>query len=434
MSHHGWGGGDTTLLITVIVLLVCSGFFALAETALVRMTRTRAEALKEERKRGATTLAKLVQSPDNFLNPLLLLILVCQLVSATLVGVLAERLFGTSGLIISTVFEVVVIFVLFEAIPKNFAVVHPNRSALISAPVVSALLRFWPIKWVSTVLLSAARLALRPFGGGESDSVVTEREILAVTSVAQADQQIQPEEARFISKVLELDDTVAREVMTPRTDMIDVSATTTVAEALVTAITSGRSRLPVLGADVDDILGYVTLRHLADRFREGHDDELLRDTGLKEPAFVPETKKIRALLAELKAGRQHLAIVVDEYGGTAGIVTLEDILEEVVGQILDEDDKEEALDPAAPGEGPHDGQPKWPKLLSGRLNIDDANEQYNLDLPEGEWDTVGGLVLNQAGGVPDEGDAFEIGPYLVTVRDVDGRRIEAVSVAMKDES
>ena len=427
MTKHAWGSGDTSLLITVIVLLVFSGFFALAETSLVRMTRTRAESLKAEGKRGATTLAALVESPDKFLNPLLLLILVCQLVSATLVGVLAEQLFGTSGLIISTVFEVVVIFVLFEAIPKNFAVAHGNRSALISAPIVSLLLKFWPIKWLSTLLLATAKLALKPFGGGDDTNVVTELEIRAMTKVAAKDKSIDATEARFIHSVLELGDTVAREVMTPRPDMVDVNQKTTVHEALKIAIETGRSRLPVLGEDVDDVRGVVTLRYLAELVDADAGDKLLADVETKDVLFVPETKKLAPLLKELRRGTSHLAIVVDEYGGTSGLVTLEDILEEVVGQIIDEDDDDEAVE-VEPTDDETPKPPVWPKDVSGRLNIDDANNSFGLDLPAGEWDTVAGLVLDTAGGVPDQGSAYVIDRYLITVTEVDGRRINMVSI------
>ena len=151
-----WTSSDYYLVAAVVVLLVASGFFALAETALVRITRTRAQSLKDDGHRGASALVRLVESPDRFLNPLLLLILICQLVSATLVGVLAGHLLGTAGLIVATVFEVVVIFVVFDAIPKNYAVHYVDRSALLAAPIVERILKFWPIKWTSSLLLSIA--------------------------------------------------------------------------------------------------------------------------------------------------------------------------------------------------------------------------------------------------------------------------------------
>jgi CBS domain containing-hemolysin-like protein len=416
-----WTSTETWLLVTVVVLLVASGFFAMAETALVRTSRQRAKALREEGHRSAAAVGRLVESPDKFLNPLLLLVLVCQLVSATLVGVLAGRVFGTAGLVAATVFEVVVIFVVFEAIPKNYAVHYSDRSAMITAPVVEALLRFWPIKWISTVLLGIARAVLRPLGVSGDAQKVTESEILAMADVAVGDQAIEVAERDFIHSVIEFGDTIVREIMVPRIDMVDVEAAESVGAAFDRAVASGRSRLPVLGESVDDVLGIVNMRYLATLIAEGRGAEPVGSHTLAAH-FVPETKKVAALLSEFRRQKSHLFVVVDEYGGTAGLVSLEDVLEELVGEIADESDVEATSE--APGQLTAAGL----VVLSGRANIDDADEEFGLDLPKGGFDTVGGLVLDLAGGVPSEGDVFETEHYRLTVRRVDGRRIEEVSV------
>ncbi len=426
MIAASWRAGDYWLLLTVVVLLVFSGFFALAETSLVRMTRQRAAALKDEGHRGAGSLVRLTQSPDRFLNPLLLLILVCQLVSATLVGVLAGRLFGTTGVVVATVFEVVVIFVVFEAIPKNYAVHYVDRSALLAGPFVEAMLRIFLIKWLASGLLAVARMVLRPLGVGDNTQRVTESEILAMADVAVGDQAIELEERNFIHSVIEFGDTIVREVMVPRIDMVDVEREDSVQTAFDRAIASGRSRLPVLGESVDDIVGVVNLRYLASLVSEGRGTEPVGQHTL-EAHFVPETKKVSSLIAEFRRHKSHLFIVVDEYGGTAGLITLEDVLEELVGEIADESDPAEAEDPAhATATGTH--------LVSGRTNIDDADEQFGLNLPKGGWDTVGGLVLDLAGGVPHQGDRFETEDYVLTVTRVDGRRIEEVQVESRGPS
>jgi putative hemolysin len=416
-----WETTDTYLLITVLVLLLASGFFALAETSLVRTSRTRAQALQDDGRRGATSLVGLVESPDKFLNPLLLLTLVCQLVSATLVGVLAGRLFGTTGLIIATVFEVVVIFVVFEAIPKNYAVHYADRSALVAAPVISRLLRFWPIKWISWLLLGIAKAVLRPLGVGDAAQKVTESEILAMADVAVGDQAIELEERDFIHSVIEFGDTIVREVMVPRIDMVSVESDEIIQVAFDRAVASGRSRLPVLGDGVDDVLGIVNLRYLATLIAENQGTAPVGEHVL-DAHFVPETKKVSSLISEFRRRKSHLFIVVDEYGGTAGLITLEDVLEELVGEIADESDP---LEVDSPANGRHrDGV----VVVSGRTNIDDADEEFGLTLPKGGWDTVGGLVLDLAGGVPGEGDQFETDRYRLTVQRVDGRRIEEVRV------
>jgi CBS domain containing-hemolysin-like protein len=336
----------------------------------------------------------------------LLLVLICQLVSATMVGVLADRLFGTAGLFIGIVGEVVVIFVFFEAIPKNYAVQHPDNAALLTAPVVSTLLKFWPIKWLSTLLLGVAQGVIRLVGLEGQTQKMTESEVLAMADVAQEDHAIESSERNFIHSVIEFGDTIVREVMVPRIDMVDIPDTATVREALDLAVATGRSRIPVLGEGVDDVVGIVNLRHLAGLFAEGRGSALVRDY-MGEPRFVPETKRVASLLSEVRKGKSHLFIVIDEYGGTAGLVTLED----------DSQNTESGL------------------TLSGRLNIDDANEEFELSLPKDGWDTVGGLVLDLAGGVPDVGDVVSTPNYHLTVLRMDGRRIEEVLVEpVRDDS
>jgi putative hemolysin len=415
-----WSPSDTYLGITVAVLLVRSGFFAVAETSLVRMNKSRARSLRDQGRHGAKALVELSESPEKFLNTILLLVLICQLVSATMVGVLAGRLFGAAGLFIATVGEVVVIFVVFEAIPKNYAVQHPDSAALTAAPVVRRILKFWPIKWISNFLLSIADTVIGWFGPTGRTSRVTESEVLAMADVAHEDEAIESEERNFIHSVIEFGDTIVREVMVPRIDMVDIADSATIREALELSVQSGRSRLPVLGEGVDDVVGIVNLRHLAELVANELGHELLRDH-MGQAHFVPETKRVAALLSEFRRLKSHLFVVVDEYGGTAGLVTLEDVLEELVGEITDESDPVEEED--------DDEQTIERGLeLSGRLNIDDANVEYGLALPKEGWDTIGGLVMDLAGGVPDVGDVYSTKHYRLTVLRLDGRRVEEVLV------
>jgi len=415
-----WSASDTYLIVTVAVLLVLSGFFAVAETSLVRMNKSRARSLRDQGRHGAKALVELSESPEKFLNTILLLVLICQLVSATMVGVLAGRLFGAAGLFIATVGEVLVIFVVFEAIPKNYAVQHPDSAALTAAPVVRRILQFWPIKWVSRFLLAIADTVIGWFGPTGRTSRVTESEVLAMADVAHEDQAIESEERNFIHSVIEFGDTIVREVMVPRTDMVDIVDSATVREALDLSVQSGRSRLPVLGEGIDDVVGIVNLRHLADLVANGSGHEILRDH-MGQAHFVPETKRVAALLTEFRSAKSHLFVVVDEYGGTAGVVTLEDVIEELVGEITDESDPVEEDDDV-------EQTIERGLELSGRLNIDDANVEYGLALPKDGWDTIGGLVMDLAGGVPDVGAVFSTKHYRLTVLRLDGRRVEEVLV------
>jgi putative hemolysin len=415
-----WSTSDTYLALSVLILLTFSGFFALAETSLVRMNKSRARSLRDEGRRGAKALVVLAEDPQKFLNPLLLLVLICQLVSATMVGVLAGHLFGAAGVFVATVGEVVVIFVIFEAIPKNFAVQHPDTSALTTAPVVGAILKFWPIQLISKLLLAIADGVIGLFGASDKSQQMTESDILNMADVAHEDDAIESEERNFIHSVIEFGDTIVREVMVPRIDMVDINDTASVRDALDLAILSGRSRLPVLGeGGVDDVVGIVNLRHLAALVANG-DGAVPVSEHMGEAQFVPETKRVASLLKEIRNAKSHLFVVVDEYGGTAGLVTLEDVLEELVGEITDESDPTIEDETVRSLEGGI--------ALSGRLNIDDANDEYGLDLPKDGWDTIGGLVLDLKGGVPTVGDVLTTDRYRLTVVRMDGRRIEEVFV------
>jgi CBS domain containing-hemolysin-like protein len=420
-----WTSADTGLGVSVVALLVLSGFFAMAETSLVRMNKSRARSLRDQELRGSRALVTLVDSPEKFLNPLLLLVLICQLVSATMVGVLAGRLFGGAGVFVATVAEVVVIFVIFEAIPKNFAVQHPDRAALVTAPVVNSLLAFWPIRWLSGILLAIAGAVIGLFGASSASGKMTEDEVLAMAEIAHEDEAIEKDERNFIRSVIEFGDTIVREVMVPRIDFVDVNHDATVREGLAIAVSSGRSRLPVLGEGIDDVVGIINLRSLAGLLADGYGDDLI-EGHMSPVAFVPETKKVASLLNQIREGQNHLFVVVDEYGGTAGLVTLEDVLEELVGEITDESDIREE-DDATRDDVDH-------LVVSGRLNIDDVNEEFDLVLPKDGWDTVGGYVLDLAGGVPEPGDVFDADPYRLTVVRMDGRRVEEVLIERREVS
>ncbi len=412
--------GDVVLLVVIIVLLCASGFLALAETSLIRTSRVKAHSLVEERRIGSTKLARLVEHPEAFLNPVLLLVLVCQLVAATLVGVLATRWFHSVGIIFATVFEVIVVFVVFEAIPKNYAVRHPDRAALFAAPVVDAVTRFPPVRLLSAMLVGLANLLT----GSKStvQLLVTESELLAMADVAHAEDVIEPTEREFIHSVIEFGDTVVREVMVPRPDMVTVSSDETVTEALERGLAAGYSRIPVVGEDIDDILGVAFTKDLVVAERAGGGPR--RVVEVARPAkFVPETKRVATLLTEMQSVNVHLAIVVDEYGGTSGLITLEDVLEELVGDIRDEFDLEE------PEVAHHaDGV----LVVSGKMSIDEVDELLDElrdePLPKGSWDTVGGLVYDLAGGVPADDQVLDSPPYRFTVVRVEGRRIVQVRI------
>jgi magnesium and cobalt exporter, CNNM family len=421
IATTGFRVADLVYLIVIAVLLLASGILAMAETSLVRMNRIKAKTLVGEKRRGARQLARLIEHPAQFLNPILLLVLICQLVSATLVGIVAENLLGGIGVLVGAVFEVVVIFVFFEAVPKNWAVHNPDRAALLSAPLVTAVVRFPPIRAVSSVLIGLANAIIG--NGGESEdgirpSYITESELKAMADVAHEENVIEKEERSFIHSIIDFGDTVAREVMVPRPDMVTVEADTTVTVALEAALAAGYSRIPVHENQVDDVVGITYTKDLIRAERVGKGEKPVTST-MRPAVFVPESKEVSELLRQMQEEKFHMAIVVDEYGGTSGLVTLEDLIEELVGEIVDEYDVE---DPPVQRLG--DGE----LSVSSRFPVDDLNELLDARLPEGDWDTVGGLVFNVLGRVPVEGDALDVDGVRLVVEKVQGHRIGRIRV------
>jgi len=415
-----FGAEDAIMIVVIALLLAGSGVLAMAETSLVRMSKIKAKSLVDEKRRGARQLARLVENPANFLNPILLLVLICQLVSATLVGIVAEHLIGPWGVLLGIVFEVVVIFVFFEAVPKNWAVLHADRAALLSAPIVSTLIRFPPIRWLSMLLIG---LANRIIGVTDDEvdrphSFITDSELKAMADVAHEENVIERDERTFIHSIIDFGDTVAREVMTPRPDMVTVEADATVRDALETALGAGYSRIPVEADGIDDIIGIAYAKDLVRDERAGTSAQHVR-ASMRPAKFVPESKEVSDLLREMQEEKFHMAIVVDEYGGTAGLITLEDLLEELVGDIVDEFDAEEPT-----VERLDDGSVTVPAGYS----VDDAGELLGADLPHGPWDTVGGLMLDIVGRVPATGDSVEADGFRLTALEVRRRRIGRVRI------
>ncbi|HSS10588.1 MAG TPA: hemolysin family protein [Acidimicrobiales bacterium] len=413
--------GDAWLLVAVVIFIILSAFLALAETGLTRMNRVKAMALVEQGHRGAPALLRLMEHPERALNPVLFLLLLCNTVAATLVGVVAHT-FGPLGVVVAIAFEVIVIFVVAEAMPKTWAVQNSERAALLAAPFVSALVRIPPLRWISSGLIAASNFIL-PGKGIKQGPYVSEQELLAMADAAAQQDVIEREERRLIHSIIDFGDTVVREVMVPRTDMVAVESTAKIADVIEIAITAGFSRIPVYGQGIDDIVGVVFTKDLMMAEREGRTDEPV-STIMREAHFAPETKRVSELMREMQAKKFHQAIVVDEYGGTAGLVTLEDLIEELIGEIEDEYDV---------AEPPVERLPNGDVRVWARMPIDEVNELLGAELPEGDWDTVGGLVYSLLGHVPSEGEAVESDGYRLIAERVQGRRIGRVRIAKKSE-
>ncbi len=415
---------EVWMLIAIAILLVILIFLAMAEMGLSRISKHRASSLAESGSKSGKAVLWLVSKPDRWVNPLLLTVNICQTVQATLTGILASSFGGGAGVAIGVALNVLVFFVLAEAVPKTYAVIYPERAAKVSARPVSALVRFPLLQWVSRGLIGLTNVIVKG-KGLEKGPFVNERELLGIVETAAEEGVVEHEERELIESIIEFGDTVAREVMVPRPDMVAIEHLSTVTTALDVAIEHGYSRLPVLGlGEDDDVVGLAYTKDLMRVEREGGGARPVTDL-VRPVRFIPENKLVNRLMREMQTEKFHLAIVADEYGAIAGLITLEDCLEELVGDIVDEYDEEDAEIVHLP-----DGS----FMVDGRVSIDDLDEVLETDLPADDWDTLGGLVFNTLGHVPVEGDHIVSHGWTFTVREMEGRRIKRVEITRHLES
>jgi putative hemolysin len=404
-------------IVIVALLWILSGVLALAETAFTRVSSIRLRALDEEGDKRARRVLRLLEHPEQTLNSILLLVLGCQMVGATVLGTVLEPSFGAAGIAVSIFVEIFVVFTLFEVVPKTFALQHSDTTALAISPILAAVTHFPPLRILTRGFIGFANIVL-PGKGMRMGPFTTEADILTMADVAAQEDSIEPGERELIHSIFDFGDTVVREVMLPRTDMVAVEADATVDEAIATAIEAGKSRLPAYEDTTDNIVGLVFLKDLVARSTSGEGAEPVR-ASLRSAHFVPESKRVAELLREMQTEKFHMAIVVDEYGGTAGLVTMEDLLEEIVGEITDEYDLPEPV-----VERLANGVLRVP----GRTPIDEVSELLEVTLPQEEWDTVGGLVFNTLGHVPTEGECLHVDGLEFCAERIQGRRIVSVII------
>lgn len=420
MTSHHFGTEDAVLLAVVAALIILTGFLAMAETALTRTSKVKALTLVEEKRRAASTLLRLVQRIDRVLPVILFTLELCTLVAATMVGVVAAHAFGGLGVLVATAFEVIVIFIVAELAPKTWAVQHADRAALSTAPFIRLLVAFPPLRWLTRALIGITNTLL-PGKGIKAGPYMSDEMLRAMADEAAEEAVIEHEERTLIHSIIDFGDTVVRDVMVPRPDMVAVESYARITDVIDVVIPAGFSRIPVFAQGIDDIVGIVYVKDLMRAEREGQGQDEVSSV-MRDAQFTPESKRVSELMREMQAGKFHMAIVVDEFGGTAGLVTLEDLIEELVGEITDEYDVEEV-----PTERLDDGT----LVVNARMPVPEVNELLEpAELPEGEdWDTVGGLLYSLLGRVPTEGESAAVGGFRLTAERVQGRRIGRVRIS-----
>jgi CBS domain containing-hemolysin-like protein len=411
-------GTDVGELLAVVILIAVTGFFAMSETAITRTNRARAYRLVEEKRRGAPSLLRIVENVAPYLNVVLLVTLLATIGGTTLATLLAARHFHRWAELISTAAMTIALFVFAEVTPKTLAVQQTDRVALWVAPILVSIQRV--LGPVANVLLRVANVIM-PGKGLPQGPLATEEEIKAMAEVASEEESIEEQEKELIHSIFEFGDTLVREVMVPRPDMVAAPIDAGLPEILDLLLRHGYSRIPVYRGDLDNIEGVVYAKDVLRHLHAGKENVPI-DKIMRKPLFVPESKRVSELLREMQKHRIHIAIALDEYGSVAGLVTIEDLLEEIVGEITDEYDSEEVH-----LESVDDNTYR----ASGRVSIDEINELLDVDLPHDEWDTVAGLMYGLLGAVPTQGETVTHGDLTFTAEKVQGRRIEKVLITRR---
>lgn len=380
-------------LVLALAVLTLAALVRAAGSSAVRTVRADALRLAADGRKGAASVARVLERPER-IQAAVGAVHSALLVAAALPAAWAATVSAVGGeLALDLVLLGLAVWVLGDLLPRVVGGRFPGTIAYGLAPLLGMVVRLGA---------TATGVSFDAEDDVEQDAVESEHE----------------EETEMITSVLEFTDTVVREVMVPRTDMVTIASDATPDQLLAAIVEHGFTRLPVIGEDVDDVVGVVIAKDLLPYLRRGSDPPRVREV-MRSIDFVPETKKVAELLRQMQRSKTHLAVVVDEFGGTAGLVTIEDLLEELVGEIVDEYDEHDVLVSEL-------GANAW--RVDGRLPVTDLAEAVGVALPDEEWDTVGGLVLGLAGRLPEEAETFVFGPLEFSAAQVQGRRVAEVVV------
>jgi putative hemolysin len=419
------GGGSFWLdYILMFLFLSLSAYFMSSETAITAVSKVRLRQLENEGDERARKLNSLLKDSTRLLSTILLGNNIAQnALTAILTAVTLRWLSNLDlnpgwAIPISTIISTFLILIFAEVTPKSYAFQRAEKVALFTATPLSILHKLFSP--VAIVMTTVANLILKVFGLKlvNPEPFVTEEEIKTLVDIGEEEGIIEEEEREIIEGVFEFSETLAREVMVPRVDIVALDVNSTFEEAIDTINMSGHSRIPIYEETIDNIVGILYAKDLLKYFGLKNPPPL--KAIMRSPYYVPETKPIDELFREMRAQKIHMAIIIDEYGGTAGLVTIEDILEELVGEIMDEYDinEESMVKEIAPDE----------IIVDGRMNLEELNEMLGVNLPAEETDTIAGFVYDHISHIPKAGEEFEYDGVLIRVEEVRGRRITKLRI------
>jgi|HubBroStandDraft_6_1064221.scaffolds.fasta_scaffold13722_4 putative hemolysin len=409
----------TPLIVVIVFGLGIAAFAAAAETSLTSVSRIRMRSLAEEGNRRARTVTRLHADPNGYLSTILTLNTVAVIVVSTATALLIGSYLTKIPQVVGTIVLSIVVLIFCEIAPKSLALRFNERFALVLAGPVQLLTRV--LRPLIGVLSAMSRLIVRAATRGHTvrGPFVTEEELKLLLYVGEQEGIVEQEEREMIHGILEMTDKSVREVMVPRVDIVAVEATDSIADVIKVVIEYGFSRIPIYEDNVDNIVGVVYAKDLLRHGVVGDDQRPLKAVA-REPYYTPEAKRVGELLREMKERKVHIAVVVEEHGGTAGIVTFEDLIEEIVGPIRDEYDMREVEELQIVSD--------QEVVVSARFAVDDLKEELDLQVPPVDADTVGGLVYELLGEIPKVGATIQLGAATLTVESIRRQGIQSVRI------
>jgi CBS domain containing-hemolysin-like protein len=410
----------TTQIFLLVLLLILSGFFSGSETAIISLSNARVRTLVTEKRKNSRILDLLKRDPHKLLITILIGNNLVNIGASVLATVVFTDLFGSTGLGIATGVMTFLVLVFGEITPKSFATKYAvGMSLFVAKPLYIMQIIFSPVIWILNKLV---RLLMNIMGSEYIDEEVSEEEIKALIELGAEKGSIEKREKELLKNILQFNDITVEEVMTPRVSIDALPEESSLQEAIDFVIKKSHSRIPIYKDTIDNIVGIVTIKDILMLSEEYNDNKKLENCDLKKPLFVPVSKKIDILFKEFQKARTHIAIVIDEYGGTAGIVSLEDLLEEIVGEIIDESDIEEI---------PISKVSDYEIEAHGVTKLEDINDYLGINIKGHEREPISALILDKLNRFPKNGEIIKFPNAKVRVLKIHENKIIKVSVSKR---
>lgn len=408
------------MYLLIVFFLICSGFFSGAETALLSLSRLRVKQLAKDKPNVGKGIEKILKEPDQLIGTLLVGNNIVNIAATAVATAIAISIFGKQGVFIATVCMTLLLLIFSEITPKTYAAYNALKFSLVAIyPVRFFTVLFHPIVWV-TSRISHFLLLIMGQKGKSRWSPITEEEIESLIEVGEEEGAFEPRKGRMLAGIFDLTDLTVEDLMIPVNDVVSIEMSMGLDEIERVITENVFSRYPVYEKDINNILGYI---HVKDFFKAKNRPDLAIKDIIRQPLFIPETKVVYVQLLDFQKERAHMAFVVDEYGNIRGIVTMEDIIEEITGEIYDESDLIKS---------PYVLQKDGSILIESDIKIRDVNRLLTISLPEEDNPTLGALISKEMGRIPEEGEELTIDRYRIKICTVEDRSIGRVRIKKEE--